>query len=148
MAPYGIGLIARMRAGYGGVLLGYFFGPRLVEPPEIDRLRELAAADAVMVRLFGHRDIRQGRWSIIGGIPGWKREQWPMPTFMRKPSLGPALAVTRLDDDPIFIVSEVVVSEETEVAGSVPDGLLRSTLTAKLLGRAINEPWERVSGGE
>jgi hypothetical protein len=63
---YGVGLIPRMQPC---VLLGYFFGPRLAALPAMDHLRDLVPAGAVMVRLFGHLDIRQGRWPILGRSP-------------------------------------------------------------------------------
>ena len=76
---YGVGVIARMQPRRTGVLLGYFFGPKRDRVPEIEELRQLQAGDAVMVRLFGHLDIRRELWPIIGRSPGWTRAEWPVP---------------------------------------------------------------------
>lgn len=135
-----MGLIARAQPRHGGVLLGYFFGPRRERVPDLDQLRGLTAGDSVMRRLFSHLDIRQGRWPIIGRDPEWDRSRWPVPPFQRKPALGSAVLVTRSDDDPSAIVSETVIRDQgAEVSQAVPEGLLGSTLAAKLLDKKLNE---------
>ena len=134
---YGVGLVARAQPKHGGVLLGYFFGPRLSVPPSIDQVRFLSPTSAIMVRLFGHLDIRQGRWPIIGKVSDWNREHWPMPAFIRKPTLGPAVLVIRSDDDPNTTVSEAIVRDEEDVVNAAPEGLLGSSLAAKLLAKKI-----------
>src|SRR5919112_132562 len=127
-----------MQPQYAGVLLGYFFGPKRDNPPVLQELRDLRARDAVMVRLFGHLDIRNGIWPVIGRFPDWVRADWPVPPFVRRPSLGPAMLVTRADDDPSKIVSAVAVRDESALSGTVPEGLIGSTLAANLLTKSLN----------
>lgn len=136
---YGAGLIARMQPRRTGVLLGFFFGPKRDRVPTIEELRHLHAGDAVMVRLFGHLDIRRELWPIIGRSPDWTRSEWPVPVFVRRPSLGPPKLVTRADDDPNFIVNAVVARNEYELVGAVPEGLLGSALAAKFLAKKLSE---------
>jgi hypothetical protein len=66
-----------------GVVLGYFFRPRRDARPAMDQVGELRAADAVEVALFGDLGLIEGRWTVIGSLPGWEPEKWPIPDFGR-----------------------------------------------------------------
>lgn len=135
---YGTCLVARAQPEYGGVLLGYFFGPRSLDPPPLARVRLLTPASAAMVCLFGHLDIRRGRWPLVGRLPEWDRDQWPMPKFIRKPGLGgPAILVVRSNNNPNVTLSETAVHDASSAADAVPEGLLGSALAAKVLARRI-----------
>jgi hypothetical protein len=61
---YAVGLIAR--ANPGGVLLGYFFGPRRSEVPGLEDVAGLRPGDAVLVRMFGHLGIVRGEVAVAG----------------------------------------------------------------------------------
>jgi Immunity protein 26 len=96
---FAVGVVARASAG--GVLLGYFFGPKLVSVPSLDHVAGLAAADAVFVCRFGHLGLRQGEWPLLGGLKGWEPSAWPMPVFVRYEELsGRSLRVFYEDQDP------------------------------------------------
>lgn len=133
---YGVGVIARAQPKYGGVLLGYFFGPGRVNVPSLGEVESLTPADAVLVRRFGHMKIRQGRWPIIGNRNEWSRTNWPMPVFIRRPSMGPAMLVTYADDDPNRMVSSAKTDNADSVS-AVPEGLLGAALVATLLAKKI-----------
>lgn len=75
---YGIGLVARAT---GGWVLGYFFDRIHVELPDLDALL-LERDSAIAVERFGDDGLLNGTWPILGRIPAWNREAWPMPWFV------------------------------------------------------------------
>jgi hypothetical protein len=64
---------------------------------------------AAILRIrFGDLGLINGDWEILGKIPEWVREAWPMPGFVRRDLLGiqrPTRAVYA-DDDPARIEAE------------------------------------------
>jgi hypothetical protein len=108
---YGVGVVARMNGQ--GAVLGYFFGQRYDEPPELGDVGELSAVDNVLVQVFGDLGLIRGKWPVVGALPGWLREEWPMPAFGRHEELtGRYLRVEYADDDPNSRPREVEVSRE------------------------------------
>lgn len=102
------GLVARA-SEKGGVVLGYFFGPRRRAIERLDDLADRRAADAVRVMRFGDLSLVDGSWPIVGRSPGWDPEDWPMPHFVRRdPLSGRAWAVLYRDDDPSEVRDEVL----------------------------------------
>lgn len=78
---FAVGVVAR--ANPKAALLGYFFGPRRSETPELEEVANLKPEDAVLVGTFGHLGLTQGKWPILGQLDGWDRWTWPMPAFVR-----------------------------------------------------------------
>jgi hypothetical protein len=74
---FAVGLVAR--ANPGVVLLGYFFGPMRSEVPKLEDLAGLQPGDAVLIGMFGHLAIVQGKWPLLGRLDGWDRRDWPTP---------------------------------------------------------------------
>ncbi len=74
------GVVARR--SQRGVTFGYFFGPRLssVDDAKVD---DLNPAEAVLLGQFGDLGLLEGAWPILGRVPGWNRDEWPMPPFIR-----------------------------------------------------------------
>ena len=127
---YAVGLIAR--ANRGGVLLGYFFGPRRTIVPPLDAIAELKPDKAVLVRKFGHLGLTQGRWPLIGRLGGWDRRDWPMPVFVRCEELtGRSFRVFYDDDDPNKLLREEQVSRGE--ARGPKDGLMGAGFAEKAL---------------
>jgi hypothetical protein len=119
---YAIGVVAR---AHGGVLLGHFFGPRHDSLPSLAEAAGLTAADAIVVRKFGHLGLKQGKWPILGRLEEWNRADWPMPVFVRhEESTGRSLRVFYDDNDPALCLHE----EPNPVGG----GAFRSSLSACL----------------
>lgn len=77
---YAVGLVARSSAK-GKILLGYFFGPRRKQLPELSDLLRLEPRDAVLVDLFGDLSLYRREWPVLGSTPDWDRNRWPMPVF-------------------------------------------------------------------
>jgi len=75
---FGIGLVARTKRGR---CLGYFFGPLRLSTPSLNDCIALMAKDAQFVKRFGDYHIRIGCWTKLGMLPGWNKDEWPMPVF-------------------------------------------------------------------
>ena len=79
---YTLGLIARVPVR-GGVLLGYFFGPRHRQAPVVDWLNALGPRSAVLACRFKDTALYRGEWQLLGMREPFRREDWPIPAFHR-----------------------------------------------------------------
>jgi hypothetical protein len=133
---FALGIVARATKK-GRVILCYFFGPRRNCIPALFEIKHLRPADAVRVILVGDLGLIEGEWPVIGECAHWKREEWPIPVFLRnEPISGRRWRVYHSDTDPNLVLREEpsVVNDE----GLEPDGLYGSgaaeLLLTKLLG--------------
>jgi hypothetical protein len=132
---FAVGLIAR--ANPGGVLLGYFFGPRRSGVPAMSDVAGLRPDDAVLVRKFGHLGIAQGKWPLLGRADGWDRREWPTPVFIRYEELtGRSFRVIYDDDDPNKVLREELIApggaEQGPKDGLMGAGFAEAALTQLL----------------
>lgn len=79
---YGVGLVARVPRR-GGILLGYFFGPRRTRPPESAWLESRNPSQAVCVTRFRDKALFQGLWPLLHHWQNFDRRLWPVPAFHR-----------------------------------------------------------------
>ena len=79
---YAVGLVARV-SRRGGVLLGYFFGPRRRDPPSTEWLYALQPEQAVLVCRFKDFSLYSGEWRLLEPLPTFSRSAWPLPAFHR-----------------------------------------------------------------
>lgn len=106
---FAVGLVARA-SKRGGVLLGYFWG-KWDNLPELDSL-SLTPQSTALVAKFGDLFLSDGKWPILGELSHWRREEWPMPLFVREePFTGRRWEVKYSDDDPNALISEVPAKE-------------------------------------
>jgi hypothetical protein len=77
-----VGLVARAPVR-GGVLLGYFFGPRRSHEPNEKWLNGLTPALAALVCRFKDSALYHGEWKLLGSLAGFQRADWPVPAFHR-----------------------------------------------------------------
>jgi len=113
---FGVGVVAR--ADPNGALLGYFFAPRREMPPLLDELSGLTADQAIWVSRFGYLGLRNGTWPPLGRLDHWRREDWPMPEFIRYEELtGRSFRVIYDDSDPNKVVGEVQIPAGTAEQG-------------------------------
>lgn len=129
---FAVGIVAR--ANPKAALLGYFFGPRRAELPSMNDLADVKPADAVLVGMFGHLGLTQGKWPIIGHAEGWDRTAWPMPVLVRYEELtGRSFRVFYDDDDPGKLVREEPIppgaAEQGHKDGLMGAGFVEKTLT-------------------
>ncbi|MHB1594942.1 MAG: Imm26 family immunity protein [Streptosporangiaceae bacterium] len=132
---FAVGLIAR--ANPGGVLLGYFFGPRRSGVPALSDVAGLRPDDAVLVRKFGHLGIAQGKWPLLGRADGWDRREWPTPVFIRYEELtGRSFRVIYDDDDPNKVLREELIAPGEAEQGP-KDGLMGAGFAEAALTRLL-----------
>lgn len=79
---YAVGLVARAPRR-GGVLLGYFFGPRRNLEPSAEWLNARTPQQSVLVCRFKDLALFRGEWKLLQSLPSFNRAQWPVPAFHR-----------------------------------------------------------------
>jgi hypothetical protein len=79
---YAVGLVARAPLR-GGVVLGYFFGPRRPVAPVQEWLNGLHPQQAAFVCRFKDSALYRGEWPLLGMLAGFARATWPVPAFHR-----------------------------------------------------------------
>jgi hypothetical protein len=132
---FAVGVVAR--ANPKAALLGYFFGPRREAVPSLEELAALKASDADLVGKFGHLGLTKGKWPIIGRIPDWDRNDWPMPVFVRYEELtGRSFNVFYDNDDPAKLVREEQVAPGAGEQGP-KDGLMGAGYVERVLTRLL-----------
>jgi hypothetical protein len=133
---YALALVARA-APTGGVLFGYFFGPRFPTIPREIQLKGLAAEQAILKARFGDLGIFRGDWPKLGTIPAWRRDLWPMPSFHRRVPLGGEIyRVTYRDENPNSRPLERLMSEG-EAGGLPEDSLFGSQAIERVLASLL-----------
>jgi hypothetical protein len=109
---YATGVVARV-APKGKIVLAYFFGPRRDAVPALPEIEGLRATDAIKCVLLGDLGMVNGEWPIIGASSGWAREDWLMPSFVRRDPLSKRVWLVRYSDsDPSHVEQENLVSDE------------------------------------
>lgn len=113
---YARGVVARISPD-GKVLLGYFFGPRLVSNTAV-AMNDLRSTDARLRIRFGDLGLINGAWVVCGEIPNWNRSEWPFPDFLRRDPLGKLkpVQVRYFDMDPLRVESERFVDDDPGLA--------------------------------
>jgi hypothetical protein len=105
---YAVGVVARMNGR--GAVLGYFFEQRYELAPTLAGVGELDAVDNALIAIFGDLGLIRGKWPVLGRLPGWRRQEWPMPAFGRHEQVtGRYFRVEYDDDDPSSRPSEVEI---------------------------------------
>jgi hypothetical protein len=126
-----VGLVARATTK-GKVILSYFFGPRRNCIPALSAIEHLRPADSVRAIIVGDLGLIQGKWPVIGQCAHWKRQEWPMPVFLREePLSGRRWRVYYSDTDPNHVLREEPLAAND--AGLEPDGLYGSGAAELLL---------------
>lgn len=117
---FSVGIVARANLETG-ILLGYFWGRKHRNVPEISEVDALPET-AILKARFGDLGLTSGTWPVIGSI-SWDRERWPVPQFVRRDALsGTPSIVEYANDDP----GEQIVlrpSDSKAVEGMPRDGL-------------------------
>lgn len=131
---FAAGVLAR-KNGRGGAF-GYFFGPRLRDGASLD-VGALTPARAVLVCKFGDYGLRTGRWTTVGGIPGFARKVWVLPKFHRAHDSQQLVYVTEYNDS-LSCRSEILISREDVDVSNLPyDSQLGSGVVEHMLSALI-----------
>jgi hypothetical protein len=95
---YGVGVIARLAPP---ILLAYLFGQRHNAVPGLHDVEGLQPVKAARKLRVGDLGLANGEWPIIGVSERWQRDNWPMPSFIRRDDLSKHVwRVTYDDTDP------------------------------------------------
>jgi len=137
---FALGLIARAEPRQGGIVLCYFFPPRGSAEPALAQLRELHAADAVLVQKL---DGLERKWPRLGRAPGWDRDAWPLPAFGRSGKKTGQVSRVIYDDDLRFVGEEM--ADRTEVDTLPSNELLQAASVPTVLARLLPKPSGAVS---
>lgn len=132
---YAAGVVARM-APRGKILLVYLFGLKFDAIPSLTDVAFLRPTEALRRLRVGDLGLLNGEWPVLGDALNWTREDWPMPTFVRRDDLSKRVWRVYYDDaDPSQLEREEPVSHEIsalESAGLYGYGAVEILLT-KLL---------------
>lgn len=147
---YGIGIIARMKRGRGAkAIFGYFFDVLFDGPPTKEDAYALnfLLTDSVYCCRFGDLGLHEGTWKVVGPSKKWRREDWPMPSFIRRDIINKSLCqkITYSDDDPHkHILEEPFNCESIE---NLPrDGLNGAGAVEKVLTKLLIEKSADLGG--
>jgi hypothetical protein len=135
---YAVGRVARMAPG-GKIILAYFFGPAHESAPGISDVASLRPQEAILKVRVGDLGFVERSWLVIG-TTDWRREDWPVPAFVRRDDLSrSAWAVTYADSDPNTVVSEqrVPYTEGTFDRDAVYGAGAAEILLSRLLHAAV-----------
>jgi len=103
---YAIGIVARTSA-LGGLFLGYLFGPVSRVIPSLKDVENLRPEDALRIARIGDLSLMEKTWPIIGQIPSWIHEEWPIPPFIRRDDIAKkAWQVQYADTDANKVIAE------------------------------------------
>jgi len=142
---YAVGLIARAPKR-GGVLLGYFFGPRRNSPPMDAWLNALHPQQAAFVCRFKDAALFRGEWRLLCNPQGFERANWPMPAFHRFDSSvthvpgGSAVTDWRVEyaDDNLIVPKSEAPAEASDMKLG-EDIAYDAQLLAKEVGQRVSE---------
>ena len=133
---YAVGIIAR--GSRGGVLFGYFFGPRHSDIPSLAEVEELRPHDAILVGTFGHLGLKHGTWPMLGRLEQWDRSAWPMPPLLRYEELtGRSFRAFYDDTDPNRLLREERIPAEAAEQGP-KEGLMGDAFVELVLTKALS----------
>ena len=138
---YVIGLIARVPKR-GGVLLGYFFGPRRTSPPNDAWLAGLHAPQAVYVCRFKDSSLFRGEWQLLCSLEGFDRSHWPVPAFHRfDGSVTHVPASSAVSDWRVEYGDDNLIVPLNETPAEAPDMKLSEDIAfdAQLLAKEIGQ---------
>lgn len=107
---FAIGVL--IRADGKGRAFGAFFGSQMAETSAID-FSQLQMNDAVLLCRFGDHGLHTKRWPIIGSIPNWSEQTWPLPKFARRHDNPQLRYVTEYDDSLALRAEEILPAAET-----------------------------------
>lgn len=121
---FAVGIIARLKKMRGGkMILGYFFGKVWAQPPPLEEVIGCRPEEAVHVGRVGDLGLFDGSWPVLGSDPKWRREDWPVPLFIRREDLTERVwLIQRSDHDISKIESETRINPTTTLQEDCLDG--------------------------
>ncbi len=91
----------------GSVIFAYLFGVKFEKVPYLDEVIHFKPNDAARKIRTGYLGLINNEWPILGEMPNWSDEDWPMPIFVRKEGLTDRIYyVQRDDNEPAHTLTE------------------------------------------
>ena len=115
-----LGLISRI--DHDGGLIAYFFNERYLSPPLLTEVSMRTSADSMFICALGDRGFKLGTWIVLGVLPEFKPEHWPMPPFARKDALTGEFFRIVYDEKDFFTELERTPITKDEAVLLPPDG--------------------------
>jgi hypothetical protein len=81
---YLLGLIARQ---HKNIALGYFFNNNYLNIPKNIQECIIDKDNVCLIGLFGILGIKNNKWKIIGKLPDWNINDWPLPPLKQQDPL-------------------------------------------------------------
>jgi hypothetical protein len=134
---WALGVVSRAAPG-GRIVTGHFFGPRRGSRPASAELPDLRAEDAVAVERFGDLGLFDGSWPVLGSVPDWRRDDWPVPAFRRVDVVSGAVRRVIYDDaNPaeVLAVEQVSPGEAEDLPN---DGLMGWIGMSRLIAKRLS----------
>ena len=95
---YCIGVVAR--ASGQGNLLGYFYDTRYATVPTQKEWPQFDPQKAFLKLRLSDEGLLRGVWPVLGVVEGWKKEEWPVPYYIRRNTFkGESFTETFFDKD-------------------------------------------------
>jgi Immunity protein 26 len=116
--------------------MGYFFGPPLKNAKDAVFDTSIRPKNTVLTGRFSILGMLLGEWPILGTLPGWNREEWPLPLFYREISGVGTKYLTKYTED-LKVIGEYKLTT-TEMPDNVCDdgsmgyGYVEAVLTMRL----------------
>ncbi|MBK6323235.1 MAG: hypothetical protein IPF38_13960 [Burkholderiales bacterium] len=134
LATGGFGIGVLMRADGKGRACGAFFGPRVSGSSDVE-ISDLRLENAVLVCRFGDYGLHTQRWPVVGSIPNWRANPWPVSKFFRRHG-NPELCFVSEYDEKLDLLSEQVLPAR-EVAGLPEDAQFGSGVVEAKLDKLL-----------
>lgn len=104
---YCIGVIARGGERGRAGIVAYLFPFLFDKVPALIDLTELVPGRAKRSMLASSLYLKDGRWPILGRVPDWNPERWPIPDFAELSSSGVPLRRVRYSErDLVTVIGE------------------------------------------
>lgn len=124
-----------------GYLLSYCFPPSFPSIPVLADFEQLKASEALCVWKISDVGVVDSLWPVVGTMPNWHREEWPVPKFaFTDPLTGRKYLRTFDDNDPRKLIAQDRVPDDY-VFTENKDGSRGHLIAAKVLTRRVTE-WE------
>jgi len=101
---YARGVVARMNGN--GIIFGYFFGPKINHSADVSIDDGLSPKQAILSGQFGDLGLLNGEWGVVGKMPNWSRNKWPMPPFLRVDTGNSVGVLSTYDENSLKFESE------------------------------------------
>ena len=143
---YGRGVVTRMDGS--ACIFGHFFGPKIAKLADVRVDSDLSADNALFSYQFGALGLMEDEWQVVGSVPGWSRDEWPMPeVFLNYSAKAPYGLLEEYDEDTLESVgSRRIELSAIDVDSFHPDGLLGYGAVEYEVTRLISLQQEMAEG--